>query len=78
VPEPNRLTMRIEDLEGDEVRRLTEFSGIPGQNAERSRVVRGKSRKYAVEWSPELRRQFNAVAGSVMERYGYDLVPPQA
>lgn len=75
VPEGQRLTLRIEDL-GTAAGRLADFCGLRGGEFESKRVVRGKSREYAMEWDDRSRRQFNEIAGAGMKKYGYDLVGP--
>jgi hypothetical protein len=76
VPEGQRLTLRIEDLDTAFAGRLADFCGLRGGKFESRRVVRGRSREYAVEWDDGSRRQFNEIAGEGMKKYGYDLVGP--
>jgi hypothetical protein len=78
VPERNRLTLRLEDLAGDTVAKLVEFTGIPGDYAVPERSHRGRSVEYAMDWDDTAVRQFNAVAGSSMAGFGYELLPAPA
>jgi hypothetical protein len=78
VPEQNRMVVRIEDLKGDANRRLVEFADLPWKHFEEEKVVRGRSREYAMRWGAETVRQFNDIAGASMKKYGYELRDPSS
>ena len=78
VPESQRLTLRIEDLDSRTSADLAAFCGMRGGIFASRRVVRDKSGEYAMEWDEASLRQFNEIAAPGMRKYGYDLVGPAA
>jgi sulfotransferase family protein len=73
VPDANKRVVKIEELDAASLPALLEFCGLPTDFRSEALAPDNTTDGPAIEWTPENRRKFEALAAPMMRALGYPL-----
>ncbi len=73
IPDANKRVLKIEEVNRETLPGILDFCGLPQDYKPESLTPSDPSAGPSIEWTPENKRKFNALAAPMMERFGYAL-----